>query len=531
MRVGVLLCDGLASLAPELDLPGLCSSLEATCPGAVVEVLPELCTRPDHLPRLVARRPFERAVLGLCSSDYPQAELQTQARKAGLDPFGLEVVPLGTLCVEVHPAHQAIWKAEVLLRGAVAKALAYQGSGIEHSKLIFLPLTQKVRRRSLFTLPPIIYRPVPAIRRGRCLAERGCELCLRACPRDALRSSGEGISLDKRSCEGCGVCLTVCPRGAIDFPGWSLPQIEAQLTSLLSSTGRDEEASGVLFICQRHVSTLEGLARRGVFYSHRWLPLILPCLGMVTPHRIFQALASGAGEIGLLCDTECPFGQQQIVSGRVDFCRQLLRLLEQPSERVKAVSPPHLEEFLRRPPQGAHCWRVEGADRGLGTPEGLLAAIRHLAAGDASAQVFLEHSYSPFGVLVLQPERCTGCISCVEACPTGALTSEEEEGLGIIYSPILCTGCGLCVMACPEAALTVHRATRLDILGQGRIEIYKAGLARCVKCGAAFAPLALLQRIQAVLGENEALSLALNRYCPSCRSPYAWAEDASPPLD
>lgn len=62
------------------------------------------------------------------------------------------------------------------------------------------------------------------------------------------------------------------------------------------------------------------------------------------------------------------------------------------------------------------------------------------------------------GLLLLNPEKCSGCMACVKACPYGAVYANEE--LGIAQK---CTGCAhllddgwtipRCVDACPHDAI------------------------------------------------------------------------------
>ncbi len=52
---------------------------------------------------------------------------------------------------------------------------------------------------------------------------KGCELCVGACPQNALRLSAERITakgyhpaeLANDACTGCGICAVVCPEAAI----------------------------------------------------------------------------------------------------------------------------------------------------------------------------------------------------------------------------------------------------------------------------------------------------------------------------
>ncbi len=52
---------------------------------------------------------------------------------------------------------------------------------------------------------------------------KGCNLCVAACPQDALHLSGERLTakgyhpaeLANDACTGCGICAIVCPEAAI----------------------------------------------------------------------------------------------------------------------------------------------------------------------------------------------------------------------------------------------------------------------------------------------------------------------------
>lgn len=49
-------------------------------------------------------------------------------------------------------------------------------------------------------------------------------------------------------------------------------------------------------------------------------------------------------------------------------------------------------------------------------------------------------------------EKCVGCGTCVEECPSDALSLEDEIA---IVDDDLCVECGLCVEVCPSEALSL----------------------------------------------------------------------------
>ncbi len=55
------------------------------------------------------------------------------------------------------------------------------------------------------------------------------------------------------------------------------------------------------------------------------------------------------------------------------------------------------------------------------------------------------------GRLNFEPEKCTACKACVEACLIGAITFDEE-----LNKPIVCTHCGSCAEFCPHDVLEVE---------------------------------------------------------------------------
>ncbi len=539
LKTLVLLCADLATLGHGLDLEEIRNWLQEKVPAVHVQFAPNLDRRPRDLAGVVAASGAVRLVLGLCSRKYAAAEVQVQARKAGLDPLGIEVVNLGDYAALLYPQSQATDRAKILLAAAVARARAFPGSQPENVKP-YLPAA--VSRRSLFTLSLLEYRPVPSIQRRYCLAEMGCQLCVQACPLGALQVTNGQVRLEKSRCESCGLCLTACPREAIQFPGYALAQLEAQLRTLLDPAINHIEPRGILFTCQRAPEPL-------VSCHEGWMPVELPCLGMARPSWFLAPLLMGARAVGVLPCQGCLMGQDEAIEGRVAYCQEFLQLIGAPAEMVK------LFPTLDQPPRGDG-WLADGrwqmADasyqpsalshlplatanvllrlaQAYNTPSGPSLRPRACPAklpewGERSegAGPALEHPYSPLGIVEIREDVCTGCSMCTKACPTYALSFEQrDDNVCLTFDAALCNACGQCLLRCPEVergAIRLKKAVDLAYLGQGRTLVYREETLRCIVCGTPIAPGKLLKRVEALLGTEYAATInRFQRYCPACR--------------
>ncbi|MFQ5915563.1 MAG: 4Fe-4S binding protein [Nitrospinota bacterium] len=518
----VLLCEELERLGGGLDLVEIEQWLGSRKPGVEVRRTSGPCQRPERClnPDL---KGADRLVLGLCSGNGNRDDLHTRARRLGLDPFAIEAVNLGDHCSLALPRTQATERAKLLLAGALAKARAHTGIRPENTKPV-LSWDRQVTRRSLFTLPPIRYEAVPSVRSEACAAEQGCRVCANLCPREALVASDDGrMTLAKAQCTGCGACVSSCPREAFDFPGAPLRGVEAQIAALLDTASLTPSPRGILFLCPKGVSALEGLPRTGFSYPAMWLPVEVPCLGMVTPGWILECLNQGAAAVGLLpCLREdCRFGRQEIIEGRANYCRALLQMIGGAPETLRLLDPADAAELARGLSILPTSERSDKANALQPVPR--LAsratgqAVLELAQQfDAPLNRRLSHSQSPLGVVEFA-DGCTACGACASACPTDALALErDEEGVSISFNARACIACEDCVPVCPERVVRVEKVTDFPRLAEGKHVLYRGGEARCVKCGAPVAPRAMLDRIGGLLGRHPAISM-IRQYCLECR--------------
>jgi ferredoxin len=50
-------------------------------------------------------------------------------------------------------------------------------------------------------------------------------------------------------------------------------------------------------------------------------------------------------------------------------------------------------------------------------------------------------------------EKCTGCESCIDACPSEAIKMEDGKAVVDVET---CVDCGVCVDECPVEAITME---------------------------------------------------------------------------
>lgn len=66
-------------------------------------------------------------------------------------------------------------------------------------------------------------------------------------------------------------------------------------------------------------------------------------------------------------------------------------------------------------------------------------------------------------VAVIDEDVCGGCTVCLELCPYGAVSREEEHA---VVNIALCHGCGTCVAACPSGAMDQSHFKTNQIMAQ-----------------------------------------------------------------
>lgn len=505
--LGIVLSARLSRDGSGRDLDALSARLAATDARVRLADL----TRAGEVARAATECGADRLVVVRAGPGDRAPSLQTEARSACIDPLGVVVVDLGD--APAAWGSGATERAALLVAGAAAKARAYGGSRPEHARAQF---SVGMDRRAFLRMSAPEQRAVPSVP-ARCAAQQGCRRCREACPVEAISWYGERMHVDKRRCTSCGICASACPTGSIELPGWTEAEVEAQLAGLADRAIAGLSPRGPVFVCRSNAAALR--RRAGGGDAPGWLPVEVPCVGMLTMSLLLRAVALGADAIGIVpCGAGCAPGQASVAQERIALCRDLLAAMGGDGDRIVVLS---LESAA---------WDLVASTAAIRAPS-LRApdprparraadAVLALAQAHGAPDVLdLADARSPLATVSIDSAACTGCLSCVDACPTGALGSDGERGaVAVSFDATLCGGCALCAPRCPESAIRVRQGIDLAALARGRVPIFRDSAPRCERCQEPIAPEAMLRRVAALLGEGDrGLATTLGRYCASCR--------------
>jgi Na+-translocating ferredoxin:NAD+ oxidoreductase RNF subunit RnfB len=355
----------------------------------------------------------------------------------------------------------------------------------------------------------------------------GCHRCLDLCPTGAIAPAGNHVAIDAAICAGCGQCAAACPTGAAAY---ALPPADALLRRLRTLLAAYRQAGGrepvVLFHDGEHGTDLiDALARVGDGLPANVLPVAVNEVTQVGLEVVAAAFAYGAAAVRFLLRAK-PRHDIAGLAKTIALAEPILGGLGFNGPRAATIEtddPDALGMALRTLP--AMPPAVEAAQFAPvgGKREVLRLSLRELhGVAPAPRDVVPLPADAPFGAVIVDTTGCTLCLSCVSACPTGALSGDPDKPM-LRFSEDACVQCGLCRATCPEKVIALQ--PQIDFraaTAQARVIKQEEPFA-CIRCGKPFGVKSTIERVAAKLEgkhwmyKDSKSRLDLIKMCDDCR--------------
>ena len=366
----------------------------------------------------------------------------------------------------------------------------------------------------------------------------GCTRCLDLCPAGAIGTAGNHVAIDARVCAGCGQCAAACPTGAASY---ALPPADVLMRKLRTLLAAYHDAGGERAVVLLHDDAhgwllIDALARNGDGLPANVLPVAVNEVTQVGLEAIAAAFAYGASAVRFLLRAR-PRHDVGGLTRTLALADPILHGLGFGSQRVGTIEtddPEDLGNALHSlpplPPAPRRASFIpSGAKRGI-----LRTALRELHdVAPAPVDLVALPERAPFGSVEIDVPGCTLCLSCVSACPTGALTDDPERPM-LRFAEDACVQCGLCKATCPEKVITLK--PQIDFraaTGSARVLKEEEPFC-CIRCGKPFGVKSTIERVAAKLEGRHWMykdapgRLDVIKMCDDCRVAVVSEQDFDP---
>ena len=361
----------------------------------------------------------------------------------------------------------------------------------------------------------------------------GCSRCLDVCPAGAITTAGDTVAIDPAICGGCGYCGAVCPSGAAQTVVPAADMFGQQMATLLDHyLDAGGKTPRLLLADDSHgAQMIEMMARFGPGLPADMLPLTMHSVGRVGHDLLVTAVAQGYEQVVIIANPAKADETTQI-GAQVTLARALMSGVGGDDEArfvvIDEADPDKVAALVRGDRPKASPKPAPFSP--IGSPRGITRlAMRGLAGaqkvGDAAIPL---PDGAPYGRVEINTDSCTICLSCVSACPAGAL-QDNPDAPQLLFREDACLQCGICVATCPEKVIALVPQFNLADSAMNAELVIEDTPFHCTGCNKPFGSTRSIERVIAKLEGHSMFTggkqLDMLKMCEDCRVGAMFDED------